>query len=215
MEVVAPIFQESAFVWACVALAGGCLAVALAVRARHFLRELSEPFIRLPPTSKAVLVAAVVVATVFAQKPANVSTNQHESAQVETAHTEAHIPRAKRAAKQALCGVSHGEGEECEATNQHESARIGIREDSCQSVDKDSSELRASVSPCEKIVTSNDVVRGYRLETVGRVEDIGARIPKERDAALKKAAPHSRLKATAVALRTESARRQAQFPPEA
>ena len=109
----------------------------------------------------------------------------------------------------------HGEGEEWWATNQHESARIEICEDSCQSVDKDSSELRASVSPCEKIVTSNDVVRGYRLETVGRVEDIGARIPKERDAALKKADPHSQLKATAVALRTESARRQAQFPPEA
>ncbi len=163
---VAPVLRESAFVWLCVVFAGGCLAVAVAVRARHFLRELSEQFISLPPTSKAVLVAAIVVATVFAQKPTNESTNQHESAQVETTHTEAHIPRAKRAAKQALCGVSHGEGEECEATNQHESARIEICEDSCQSVDKDSSELRASVSPCEKIVTSNDVVRGYRLETV-------------------------------------------------
>ena len=153
---VAPIFQESAFVWACVTLAGGCLAVAVAVRTRHFLHELSEQFIRLPPSGKAVFVAAVVVATVFAQKPTNVSTNQHESAQVETAHTEAR---------------SHGEGEEGEATNQHESARIEICEDPCQSVDKDSSELRASVSPCEKIVTSNDVVRGYRLETVGRVVD--------------------------------------------
>ena len=154
---VAPIFQESAFVWACVTLAGGCLAVAVAVRARHFLRELSEQFICLPPMSKAVLAAAVVVATVFAQKPTNVSTNQHESAQVETAHTEAR---------------SHGEGEEGEATNQHESARIEICEDPCQSVDKDSSELRASVSPCEKIVTSNDVVRGYRPETVRTNEAI-------------------------------------------
>ena len=151
MEVVAPIFQESAFVWLCAALAGGCLVVAVAVRARHFLRELSERFIRLPPSGKAVLVAAVVVATVFAQKPANVLTNQHESAQVETTHTEAR---------------SHGEGEEWGATNQHESARIEIRDNPCQSVDKDSSELRASVSPCETIVSSNDVVRGYRLETV-------------------------------------------------
>ena len=212
---VTPVFRESAFIWACVLLLNVCVLAALVVRHQEFLLGFLERFIRLPPTSKAVLVAAVVVATVFAQKPTNESTNQHESAQVETTHTEAHIPRAKRAAKQALCGVSHGEGEEGEATNQHESARIEICEDSCQSVDKDSSELRASVSPCEKIVTSNDVVRGYRLETVGRVEDIGARIPKERDAALKKAAPHSRLKATAVALRTESAWRQAQFPPEA
>ena len=154
---VAPIFQESAFVWACVTLAGGCLAVAVAVRTRHFLHELSEQFIRLPPSGKAVFVAAVVVATVFAQKPTNVSTNQPESAQVETAHTESR---------------RHGEGEEGEATNQHESARIEICEDSCQSVDKDSSELRASVSPCEKIVTSNDVVRGYRLEMVRTNEAI-------------------------------------------
>ena len=86
---VAPVFREPAFVWACGALTGGCLAVPVAVWARHFLRELSEPFIRLPPSGKAVLATAVVVVTVFAQKPANVSTNQHESAQVETAHTEA------------------------------------------------------------------------------------------------------------------------------
>ena len=148
---VVPVFREVAFIWACAALAGGCLVVAVAVWARHFLRKLPEQFIRLPPSSKAMLVAAVVVATVFAQKPTSVSTNQPESAQVETAHTEER---------------SHGEGEEGEATNQHESARIEICEDPCQSVDKDSSELRASVSPCEKIVTSNDVVRGYRLETV-------------------------------------------------
>ena len=95
---VAPVFRESAFVWACVVLVGGCLTVAVAVRTRHFLRELSEQFISLPPSAKAVLATAVVVATVFAQKPTNVSTNQHESAQVETTHTEAHIPRAKRAA---------------------------------------------------------------------------------------------------------------------
>ena len=148
---VAPVFRESALVWACVALTGGCLAVAVAVWARHFLHEVSEQFIKLPPSAKAVLATAVVVATVFAQKPTNASTNQHESAQVETTHTEAR---------------SHGEGEEWGATNQHESARIEIRDNPCQSVDKDSSELRASVSPCETIVSSNDVVRGYRLETV-------------------------------------------------
>ena len=78
MEVVAPIFQESAFVWLCTSLAGACFIVAVAVRARHFLRELSAQFIGLPPTSKAVLVAAVV-----AQKPTSVSTNQHESARAE------------------------------------------------------------------------------------------------------------------------------------
>ena len=169
---VAPVFRESAFVWACVALMGGCVLAALVVRQRKFLMGLSEEFIKLPPSAKAVLATAVVVATVFAQKPTNVSTNQHESARVETTHTEAHIPRAKRAAKQALCGVSHGEGEEWGATNQHESARIGIRDNPCQSVGKDSSELRASVSPCEKIVSSNDVVRGYRLETVRTNEAI-------------------------------------------
>ncbi len=148
---VAPVFRAPVFIWACVALVSGCLAVAVAVRARHFLHELSEQFISLPPSAKAVLATAVVVATVFAQKPMNASTNQHESAQVETTHTEAR---------------SHGEGEEWGATNQHESARIAICEDPCQSVGKDSSELRASVSPCETIVSSNDVVRGYRLETV-------------------------------------------------
>ena len=169
---VAPVFREPAFVWACAALTGVCALAALAVWQRKFLLGLSEQLIRLPPSGKAVIVTAVVVATVFAQKPTNASTNQHESAQVETAHTESHIPRAKRAAKQALCGVSHGEGEEWGATNQHESARIGIRDNPCQSVGKDSSELRASVSPCETIVSSNDVVRGYRLETVRTNEAI-------------------------------------------
>ena len=86
---VAPVFREPAFVWACAALTGVCALAALAVWQRKFLLGLSEQLIRLPPSGKAVLVAAVVVATVFAQKPANVSTNQHESAQVETAHTEA------------------------------------------------------------------------------------------------------------------------------
>ncbi len=151
---VAPFFRESAFVWACIALMGGCALTALMLRQRKFLLGLSERFVKLPPSTKAVIVTAVVVATVFAQKPVNVSTNQHESVlveQVDTAHTEAR---------------SHGESEEWVSTNQHESTQISIRENPCQSVDKDSSELRVSVSPCEAIVSSNDVVRGYRLETV-------------------------------------------------
>ena len=164
---VTPVFRESAFVLACVALAGGCLTVAIAVWARHFLRELSEPFIRLPPSGKAVLATAVVVATVFAQKPTNASTNQSESAEIEANLSEVSATLNTENEEDRR----HGEGEEWWATNQHESARIEICEDSCRSVDKDSSELRASVSPCEKIVTSNDVVRGYRLETVGRVVD--------------------------------------------
>ena len=59
-----------------------------------------------------------------------------------------------------------GEKQKDVSTNQHESARIEIRENPCQSVDKSPDELRASASPCEKIVSSNDAVRGYRLETV-------------------------------------------------
>ena len=116
--------------WACAVLAGGCLAAAGVLRTRKFLLGLSERFARLPSFSKAVIVTAVVVATVFAQKPGNV------------------------------------------ATNQHESARIEIRENPCQSVDKDSFELRVSVAPRETIVSSNDVARGYRLETVRTNEAI-------------------------------------------
>ena len=165
---VAPVLRESAFVLACAALAGGCLAVAVAVWARHFLRELSEQFIRLPPTSKAVLVAAIVVATVFAQKPTSASTNQSESAEIEANLSEVSATLNTEDEEDRR----HGEGEEWWATNQHESARIEICEDPCQSVDKNSSELRASVSPCETIVSSNDVVRGYRLETVRTNEAI-------------------------------------------
>ena len=159
---VAPVLRESAFVWLCVVFAGGCLAVAVAVRARHFLHELSEQFISLPPSGKAVIAAAVVVATVFAQKPTSASTNQSESAEIEANLSEVSATLNTEDEEDRR----HGEGEEWWATNQHESARIEICEDPCQSVDKNSSELRASVSPCETIVSSNDVVRGYRLETV-------------------------------------------------
>ena len=103
---VAPVFRESAFVWACVTLESGCLTVAVAVRARHFLREVSEQFIRLPSTSKAVLVAAVVVATVFAQKPTSVSANQPESARVEANLSE--VPAALNTEESEI--GRHGEG---------------------------------------------------------------------------------------------------------
>ncbi len=151
---VAPVFRESAFIWACVSLTVVCVLAALVVRHQKFLLGFLERFIKLPPSAKTVIVTAVVVATVFAQKPGNVTTDSHGLAQVEqvdTAHTEAR---------------SHGEGGEWVSTNLHESTQISIRENPCQSVDKSPDELRASASPCEKIVSSNDVVRGYRLETV-------------------------------------------------
>ena len=131
----APVFRELVFVWACVALMVGCALAALAVRQRQFLLGLSERFVRLPPSTKAVIVTAVVVATVFAQKPTNV------------------------------------------ATNLHESARIEIRENPCQSVDKVSTD--GAGTPClpssstsvlsaagNPTLSSNDVVRGFRLEAV-------------------------------------------------
>ena len=105
---VAPVFRESAFVWACIALMGGCALAALAVRQRKFLLGLSERFVKLPPSSKAVIVTAVVVATVFAQKPANVSTNQHESARAEVT-----MPAAPNAEETEV--GRHGEGVERDA----------------------------------------------------------------------------------------------------
>ena len=75
LHMVAPFFRELAFVLACVALMGGCALAALAIWQRRFLLGLLERFVRLPPSTKAVLVTAVVVATVFAQRPANVATD--------------------------------------------------------------------------------------------------------------------------------------------
>ena len=108
---VAPVFRESAFVWACVTLESGCLTVAVAVWARHFLRKLSEQFIRLPPSAKAVLAAAVVVATVFAQKPMNVSTNLYESAKIkanESVTLAEGMPTASDTCAEETQGVSEG-----------------------------------------------------------------------------------------------------------
>ena len=152
---VAPVLRESAFVWACVALVGGCLAVAVAVWARKFLRELSEQFIRLPPSGKAVLAAAVVVATVFAQKPTNVSTNQSESAEIEANLSE--VPAALNTEESEI--GRHGEGFEGDDPTV---ASTTPTNSPCLT-NSAASVLSESNSPA---VTSNDVVRGYRLETV-------------------------------------------------
>ena len=71
---------------------------------------------------------------------------------------------------------SHGSGEGA-STNQHESTRIQIRGNPCQSVDKTSTDSKET--PClsnsvtsafcdsnPPALTTNDVVRGYRLEAV-------------------------------------------------
>lgn len=122
---VAPLFRESAFVWACIALMGGCALTALVWMSRKPLLGLMEEFLRLSPFQKTFAVLTVSFVALWA-----------------------------------------GEKQKDVSTNQRESARIEIRENPCQSVDKSPDELRASVTPCETIVSSNDVVRGYRLETV-------------------------------------------------
>ena len=114
---VAPVFREPAFVWACVALTGVCALAALAVWQRKFLLGLSEQLIRLPPSGKAVLATAVVVATVFAQKPANVSTDTHGLARIEEGvsamptEKSAHPP-AKQPEGAAMRGAPNTEGPE-------------------------------------------------------------------------------------------------------
>ena len=155
---VAPVFREVAFIWACVALAGGCLAVAVAVRARKFLHELSEQFIRLPPSGKAVIAAAVVVATVFAQKPTNASTNQSESARAEegvsaTLNTENEENRR------------HGEG----FKDGDPTVASATPTNSPCLPSSNNSVFSVADTP---LLSSNDVVRGYRLETVRTNEAI-------------------------------------------
>ena len=170
---VAPVFRESAFVWLCVALTGGCLAVAVAVWARKFLREVSEQFIRLSPSAKAVLAAAVVVATVFAQKPTNVSTNQHESARIEevvsaTPTEEPAYPPAKQpegAARRGALNTEETEG------GRHGAGFEGDVSTVASTTPTNSPCLSNSVTSVlsesnPPVVTSNDVARGYRLETV-------------------------------------------------
>ena len=164
---VAPVFRESAFVWACVALAGGSLVVAVAVRTRHFLRELSEQLIRLPPSGKAVLAAAVVVATVFAQKPTNASTNQSESAEIEANLSEVSATLNTENEEDRR----HGEGEDglgridkiSEAdTSNPSNPENPVKETPCLP----SSNYSVFSVADTPLLSSNDVVRGYRLETV-------------------------------------------------
>ena len=239
MGTFAEIFRAPCFVWACVALAGGCLAAAAAVCAREFLFGLSERFVKLPPSTKAVIVTAIIVATVFAQKPANVSTNQHESARIEEVMPAASAEGSATLNAEEAEARSHGETstdftdshgfEKWVTTNQHESTRIPIRDNSCKFVDEttqggasatpnaeneeerrhgetstdftnshgsgdglstnqhESTQIQIRENPCQSVdvslclptsitsvlsaagnptLSSNDVVRGYRLETV-------------------------------------------------
>ena len=54
-----------------------CALAVLVLRHQKFLLGLSEQFVRLPPSGKAVIATAVALATVFAQKPGDVSTDSH------------------------------------------------------------------------------------------------------------------------------------------
>ena len=155
---VAPVFRELAFVWACVALMGGCALAALVVRQRKFLLGLSEQFVKMPPSTKAVIVTAVVIATVFAQKPGNVATNQHESARIEVV-----MPAVPNTEKTEV--GRHGEGVERDAPTV---ASETPANPPCLS-NSVTSALSDSNPP---VVSSNDVVRSYRLETVQTNESV-------------------------------------------
>ena len=155
---VAPVFRELAFVWACVALMGGCALAALVVRQRKFLLGLSEGFVKMPPSTKAVIVTAVVIATVFAQKPGNVATNQHESARIEVV-----MPAVPNTEKTEV--GRHGEGVERDAPTV---ASETPANPPCLS-NSVTSALSDSNPP---VVSSNDVVRSYRLETVQTNESV-------------------------------------------
>ena len=155
---VAPVFRGLAFVWACVALMGGCALAALVVRQRKFLLGLSEQFVKMPPSTKAVIVTAVVIATVFAQKPGNVATNQHESARIEVV-----MPAVPNTEKTEV--GRHGEGVERDAPTV---ASETPANPPCLS-NSVTSALSDSNPP---VVSSNDVVRSYRLETVQTNESV-------------------------------------------
>ena len=137
---VAPVFRESAFVWACASLVGGFALAALVVWQRWLLLELSERFVKLPPSTKAVIVTAVALATVFAQKDVNVSTDYTDS---------------------------HGSGAGVSA-NRHESARNSIRDNPCQSVDKNS--VGSDSNPLAHALADVDFDRGIVLARVGTNE---------------------------------------------
>ena len=111
----APIFREPALVWACVALMCVCALAALAVWQRKFLLGLSERFLSLSPSSKAALVAAVVVATAVARKPANVSTDLHGLTRIEEGVSampteKPAYPPAKQPEGGAMRGTPNTEG---------------------------------------------------------------------------------------------------------
>ena len=167
---VAPVFREPAFVWACVLLASVCALAALAVWQRKFLLGLSERFFKLPPSSKAVIVTAVVIATVFAQKPTNVSTNQHESARIDVEVSATPIEEPTAFNTEEAEGGRHGDGND--VLDRIDSDRAGssnpvnpvnpVKETPCHPSSASSALSVADTSP----LSSNDVVRGYRLETV-------------------------------------------------
>ena len=179
---VAPVFRESAFVWACVALMGGCVLAALVVRQRKFLMGLSEEFIKLPPSAKAVLATAVVVATVFAQKPTNVSTNQSESAEIEANLSE--VSTASDTCAEETPSVSEGRSQSDSERSEppartREKSEIGRHGEGFEGDDPTVASTTPTNSPClsnsgtsvlsvadTPPLSSNDVVRGYRPETV-------------------------------------------------
>ena len=184
MRTFAEIFRAPCFVWACAALAGGCLAAAAAVCARKFLLGLSEQFIKLPPSTKAVIVTAVVVATVFAQKPGNVTTDSHGFTRIEevsaTPNTCAEEtqsvsegtfaesePEGRASGREETEGGRHGEGNEVldriDGDEIDSSNPVNpVKETPCHPSSV-SSAFSAAGNPA---LSSNDVVRGYRLETV-------------------------------------------------
>ena len=167
---VAPVFREPAFVWACVALMGGCALAALALWQRRFLLGCLERFVRLPPSSKAVIVTAVVIATVFAQKPANVATDSHGFTRIEeVSATLIEEPTAFNTEETE--GGRHGEGNdvldrivEAGASNPPNPVNPvnSVKETPCRP-SSNTSVFSAAGNPA---LSSNDVVRGYRLETV-------------------------------------------------
>ena len=184
---VAPVFREPAFVWVCALLGIGCVLVALVLRHKKFLLGLLEQFIRLPPSAKAVLVMAVVVATVFAQKPTSVSANQHESARAEagvSATLAEGMPTAFDTCAEETQSVSEGrsqsDGERSELpARAREETEGGRHGEGFEGGDPTVASTTPTNSPClpssnysvlsvadTSPLTSNDVARGYRLETV-------------------------------------------------
>ncbi len=114
---VAPVFRESAFVWACVLMLSVCALAALAAWQRKFLLGLSEQFVRLPPSGKAVIATAAALATVFAQKPGDVSTDftdlhgLEDGASTnlrESARAEVTMPSASNTCAEETQSVSEG-----------------------------------------------------------------------------------------------------------